>query len=77
MYLNEGVKIFFRVFYSLLKHWKEDVLRCDTIDRLKQVMQEKGLMMRRVEINSLMKMGFYLGLNRMYKKLEDYDGGLR
>ena len=34
-------------------------------------------MLRRNEINSLLKTGFYLGLSKMCKKLEDYDGDLR
>lgn len=34
-------------------------------------------MLRRKEINDIIKQGFYLGLNKMYKKLEDYDTALR
>lgn len=39
IYLNEGVKIFFRVVYSLMKHWRELILQTTTIDKLKQLIQ--------------------------------------
>jgi hypothetical protein len=33
-------------------------------------------MLRRTEINSLLKLGFSLGLNKIYKNLEDYNNML-
>ena len=73
IYLNEGVKIFFRIIYAIFKKWEAQLLKLTDITRIKSFLQENGLMLTRIEINAMLKIGFTLGLNKLHKNMDEYN----
>lgn len=73
MYINEGVKMYFRVIYALFKYYKETILKCQTLEKILSVIFERSVGLTRAEINTIMKIGFRLSLPGPYRNLSAYQ----
>lgn len=61
-YLNEGVKIFFRIFYAMLVYTEKGLKEATSIDKAFLVLKKKCLGMSSKDIYEILKKSFNLNL---------------
>lgn len=62
-YLNEGVKIYFRVSYGVCYLLKEAILESNTKENLQSIIKERGNVLDIVESHQLLRISYALVLS--------------
>lgn len=62
-YLNEGIKIYFRVIYAVLRHCKAEILTVQVNSLVKSAIRKKMLNCKSEDYNQLIKQAYKLRLN--------------
>jgi hypothetical protein len=63
MYLNEGIKVYFRMFYSVLRLVADEIKACRTDNQLKSIIRKKLMNLKIEDQNNIIKQAFKLSLN--------------
>ncbi len=66
-YLNEGVKIYFRVSYGICYIIKDEILKCFNQERIEELIQESTLDFDMITSHQLLRISYALTLSEMKK----------
>ena len=69
LYLNEGVKIFYRVAYALLKSCINEIMDCNNHSDVYKVIKQKGMSLKEVDL--LLNTAFSFKITRYNNKYND------
>ncbi|CAD8063609.1 unnamed protein product [Paramecium sonneborni] len=63
IYLNEGIKIYFRIFYSVLRYISDDIKSCKSNSNFKSIFRKKLMNLNIEQQNNIIKQAFKLSLS--------------
>ena len=72
-YLNEGVKIYFRVSYGICYMLKEEILNCDDGKRMEELIQTHTSHFNIISSHQLLRISYALTLTEMKQSFLDMD----
>ena len=73
MFLNEGIKIYFRMVYALLNTFKAEILQYNDATTLKTYIRKMSINMKKSKVEKMIKSGFGLRLVKVKHELKKYD----